>query len=158
MVARAHLAAACHGLVGAGLVVFGLRYVLADSWMSYHEEVVGLPWEAVPPPMSRLLLALIRGAGVATAAGGLALLLLLAIPWRRGERWAIHGLPLLGLAGTVPLLWITVDLAGFGAGTPWPAVASAITLLIAGWGLSFESGSARPRDRAGADGADANGA
>jgi hypothetical protein len=140
---RHRVAAVCHGLVAVGLVLFGLRYLAASSFMPYHAEVVGRSWEALDPGLQRLVLSMLRGAGAATAAGGLALGLILAIPWRRRERWALHGLPLLGLAGVLPLLAIVAGLARQGASTPWPAVAGAAILLVAGWALSLPAAEAR---------------
>lgn len=133
---RDRIALLCHALVALGLVAFGLRYLLAGSFLPYHAEVAGAPWEALGPGMQRLILAMLHGAGAAILAGGLALGLMLAIPWRRGERWARHGVPALALVGLAPLLVIALGLAGTGAATPWIPIAGASVLTMVGWGLT----------------------
>lgn len=140
---RHRIALACHSLVVVGLVAFGLRYLLSSSFLPYHAEVVGGPWETLAPGVQQLVLATLHGSGAAAVAGGFALGLLLAIPWRRGERWARHGVPALALMGLVPLLAIALELASTGAATPWLPIAGANLVTMIGWGLSL--GSAEPR-------------
>ncbi len=134
----------CHALVAFGLCVFGLRYLASSEFMTYHAEVAGTPWEALSPGLQTLILAMLRGAGSAILAGGLALGLLLAIPWRRGERWARHGVPVLALCGLVPLLLIAVALTREGADTPLLPIVGAVVLTALGWGLSLTSPGRKP--------------
>ena len=137
---RDRAALLCHTAVAVGLVGGGARYLLARQFLPYHAEVVGSSWAAVDPGLQRLILAALHGAGASIIAGGLALLLMLAIPWRRGERWARHGVPALALVGLVPLLVIALGLASAGAGTPWMLIAGANAVTVVGWGLSLGSG------------------
>ncbi|MFH1808951.1 MAG: hypothetical protein ABIJ09_09420 [Pseudomonadota bacterium] len=132
---RRRLALGCHGLVVLGLALAGLRYGLATQPMPYHLELLGRRWPEIPLPTQTLLLALLHGAGAAMFAGSLALGVLLAIPWRRGERWAGHAVPVLAAAGLAPLLVITAQLREMGARTPWWLVALAMALSLAGWAL-----------------------
>ncbi len=139
---RQRIAFTCHALVALGLALMGLRYLLARQFLGYHAEVAGQTWSQLEPGLQRLLLAMLHGSGAATLAGGLALVTLLLGPWRQGARWARHLVPLLALAGLVPLLAIVLGLARTGAAAPWPLVAAAVALSGLGWALSL--GGAEP--------------
>jgi hypothetical protein len=135
---RRRAALLCHALVALGLGLSGLRYLLASEPMPYHQHLLEQGGLAVPPSTQQLVLALVHGAGAAMLAGALALGLLVAIPWRRGERWARHAVPVLALCGLGPLFVVTLRLGALGASTPRFPVAAAVALTLLGWALGCD--------------------
>jgi len=108
----------------------GTVYTTAPRIMHYHQEVLGVSWEDVRPREQLLLLALMRGVGLCGLVAGVAMGVLLLVPFRRGERWAAWALPGLGLMTTVPPAYHAVVLAAWtGASTPWPVLPVPIALV-----------------------------
>jgi uncharacterized membrane protein len=128
---------ACHGLVVLGYLAMGTLYLLRPRFMPYHQQVAKMSWEALGTPLQTLVLALLKGSGLAMIVAAATLALLLAFPFRRNERWAVHGVAALGLLASgsllVLLLWLKET---SGAATPYPAVALAVVLHAVGWLLS----------------------
>ena len=118
-------AAACYGIVALTSVAFGALYLVRSSFMPYHREAVGRPWQDLDPRLRALLLGLMRVAGGGLVASGLALAVLLAFPFRDGLAWSRWALFLIGLAATLPSLYATVSIRlRTGARTPvWVSVA-----------------------------------
>ena len=128
----------CHLLVALGFLAVGLAYLLIPEWMPYHARAAGTSWASLDASMQVLLLAFLRGSGAAMLAGALAILVMLAIPYRRGERWARHAVAAVGLSATLPLLAVMLWLEHeTGAAPPITAVVAAIALQCVGWGLSL---------------------
>jgi hypothetical protein len=115
----------CYGIVALASVVFGLLYLVRSSFMPYHQEAVGKPWQELDPRLRALLLGLLRVVGGGQVACGLSMAILLAFPFRDGESWSRWALPLIGLAATLPTLYATVSIRRkTGAHTPvWISVA-----------------------------------
>jgi hypothetical protein len=117
-------------LVELGL---GVIYFTSAGIMPYHQEVVGVGWSELPPGARTMLTALVNAYGSAHFAVGVALSVLLLIPFRRGEawaRWAIlaAGLPVIG--GTA---YVSARLAyTTGAHMPWPGALALLALFVLG--------------------------
>jgi len=141
-----HVALGCYLLVGLSMVGIGLFYLSLQRIMPYHEQALGTAWEQLPPAHQTLLLALLHGGGSASLATGLALLILLGIPFRRLEGWSRWALLTIAAPPTLVLLHITVTLRlDRAVQTPWPLVALALILLLGGFVSSFfwEKGTAK---------------
>jgi len=108
----------------------GFRYLLASEVMPYHEEILGMAWRDLSDRTQVLLLALMRGAGAGAISVAGAMLVILAFPFRKGERWAVLAVPAIGLVGALPTLWISASLAvTTGVATPWAWVLVGSLLL-----------------------------
>jgi hypothetical protein len=108
--------------VGAGLTSLGLgaTYLLRESFMSYHAAALGRSWVELDPATRTLIKALMEVAGGGWLALGMLVLLLVAIPVRRGERWARAGVPAAILVFYVPTLLATLSVAQrTPASPPW---------------------------------------
>ncbi|MEQ8282795.1 MAG: hypothetical protein RIB53_13060 [Roseitalea porphyridii] len=100
------LAAIIYGVCGAISVVLGAIYLFRARFMPYHGTALEVDWEALDPPTQTLLLALMDVAGAGWAVTGLLVLVLVAIPFRAGERWARWTVP-----ATLALLYVPILLA-----------------------------------------------
>jgi hypothetical protein len=138
MDARSRTAAILY-LVNAGVsLLLGAVYMMRDQFMPYHADALERSWEAVEPPLQTLLSALMQVAGAGWIALGVATLVLVAIPMKRGEIWARWLIPVLLLVFYVPTLLATLEvLLGTPATPPWQgnAIACFTTVL----GLMFDA-------------------
>jgi hypothetical protein len=88
------IAFACH-LVGVLIgLIFGIVYLSRPKFMPYHAIALGQTWEAVPPNVQVLILALMRATGGGLVAVAVLTLVLLLIPFRAGEIWALWAIPI----------------------------------------------------------------
>ena len=133
MSTRIKMAFACYLLVGLAAMVIGLRYILSSQIMPYHQEVIGVNWGDLSPRMQKMFLALLHGFGMGRFLSGLSVLILLFIPFRRGEVWSRWALPVLCLPGQIAILFGALDLhLSTHASTPWPFAAFlTVTVLVA---------------------------
>lgn len=97
--------------------------------MPYHSEALGLSWTELEENMQVLIIALMRAAGGGFLATGIAMLVLLIIPWRAGDRWAIYTVPAIGLCTSLGTLYATLLVKTRTPGTP-PVILSLITLVL----------------------------
>jgi hypothetical protein len=127
----------CYGIVALSSLVSGAAYLLRWTFMPYHRQAVGLPWHELDPRMQALLLALMRGTGGGFVAAGLALAIMLALPFRDGEGWSRWALALVGAAATLPSLYATVSIRlRTGARPPVGVSAAGVGLVALGALLS----------------------
>ena len=135
----AHVAASvCYAVIALVAIVFGAAYLVRSRIMPYHEEAIGRPWAELEPRLQTLLLGLLRLAGGGMLCGGVAIAILLAIPFRDGEAWSAVAMLVIGFLTLLPSLYATIFIRSrTGARTPvWVAVAG-VGLLVAGSMLSL---------------------
>jgi hypothetical protein len=138
MDARSRTAAILY-LVNAGVsLLLGVVYVMRDEFMPYHADALERSWEAVEPPLQTLLSALMQVAGAGWIVLGIATLVLVAIPMRRGEIWARWLVPALLLVFYVPTLLATLAVLNETPATP-PWQGNAIACLTTGIGLMLDA-------------------
>ena len=127
----------CYGLVTLCSLAFGALYLVRSSFMPYHRAAVGKPWHELDPRLQALLLGLMRVAGGGLLTGGIALAILLLIPFREGEAWSRWAVPLIGFLLVLPTLYATVYIRlRTGARTPvWVSLAG-VALVALGAVLS----------------------
>jgi hypothetical protein len=131
------LAIGVYALNIAALLFFGLLYASRSEFMPYHSEAVKLPWTSVPAGTRTLLVSLINGVGFCTCGFASAMALLLIIPFRRNDLWAVLALPVLLLIVQAGLVRIARRVASeTGAHTPWKAPVAGICLTLLGALLS----------------------
>jgi hypothetical protein len=129
---------ACYALVSLVSMIFGATYLLRSRVMPYHEEALGRSWQELDRRSQALLLGFMRAAGGGQLAGGLSLAILLLIPFRAGETWALYAVPAVGLAIVLPSLYATILVrVRTQARTPVWVGAAGIGLLVAGFVLSL---------------------
>lgn len=107
-----------YGFVAFILIIFGSIYLMKNQFMPYHSEAVGFSWSDLEPNFKVLIIALMRAAGGGFLATGLAILVLLIIPWRAGNIWSIYAIPAIGLCTLSGTLYATLLVKMKTPGTP----------------------------------------
>ncbi len=101
--------------------------------MPYHAEALGRRWTEVDPALQILLKALMEVAGAGWIGIGVATLVLVAVPMRRGERWGRLLIPALFLIFYVPTLLATLAVLNqTPAAPPWYGNAIACLATLGG--------------------------
>ena len=117
---RHRVAALLYAATAFVSVVLGVIYLLRDSFMPYHAAALGKAWGELDPATQALLKALMEVAAGGWLALGALVLLLVAFPIRRGERWARLAAPAALLLFYVPTLLATLSvLHETPASPPW---------------------------------------
>jgi hypothetical protein len=128
-------------LIALASVVSGLIYTFSSQIMPYHQQVIGMKWEEVNPQFQMLFLAFLNGSGMAMFSLGLAIIILLFFPFRRGEIWSRWAIPVIYLPGSIYVLYIARNLhINTQASTPWLFLTILILIAIAGIICSIEQG------------------
>ena len=137
MSTRMKIALVCYLLVAVATVASGLLYFLASEIMPYHQQVVGMTWDKIDPRFQKMFLAFMHGTGFVSLVQGLTVIVLILIPFRKGESWARWTIPAIILTASVYLLYITLNLkSSTQASTPWQFAAVTLFLGVAGLILS----------------------
>ncbi len=143
---RSKLAAILYVMDGIISIGLGAIYLFRGSFMPYHAEALSRSWDDVEPALQSLIVALMNVAGAGWIALGVATLVLVALPVRRGERWARVLVPMLLLLFYIPTLLATLTVLRETPGSPpWFGnavaclMAVAAFLLDAPWGRQSES-------------------
>lgn len=117
---RHRVAAALYAGTALVSLVLGATYGLRDSFMPYHEVALGQSWGELEPATRVLVKALMDVAAGGWLALGALILLLVAVPIRRRERWARFAAPGALLLFYVPTLLATLSvLRQTPASPPW---------------------------------------
>ena len=117
-------------------LVLGTIYLFRPTFMPYHAVALGKEWTELDAATQVLIKALMEVAAGGWLALGALLLLLVAFPIRRGERWARWTAPGATLLFYVPTLLATLSvLQQTPASPPWHAnlfvcVASVLAFLL----------------------------
>lgn len=133
---RRRIAAWTYAAIGVVSLALGAVYLFRDSFMPYHSVALGKEWSEVGPETQVLLKALMEVAAAGWLSLGVLLLVLVAIPIRRGDRWARLAAPIAILVFYVPTLLATLSvLEQTPASPPWQGnlgncVAAVIALLL----------------------------
>ena len=125
-----------HSLVALVLILFGFIYLIRDRFMPYHSEALGLSWSDLEPNKQVLILALMRATGGGFLATGLAMFILLIIPFRAGDTWSIVAIPIISLCNFFGTLYATLLVKTRTTGNP-PVILSFIALVLTIIGLVF---------------------
>ena len=117
-------------------LVLGAIYLFRPTFMPYHAVALGKEWAELDAATQTLIKALMEVAAGGWLALGTLILLLVAFPIRRGERWARWAAPAASLLFYVPTLLATLRvLQQTPASPPWRAnlvmcVASVLAFLL----------------------------
>lgn len=128
----------CYGLSALLSMLFGIIYLVRSTFMPYHQEALGKPWQQLDQKLRVLLIGLMRTAGGGLLATGVSAAILLLIPFRAGESWSIYSIPAIGLLTAIPALYATIIIRfQTRAHTPVAASSIAVGLLVIGFILSI---------------------
>ncbi len=119
----------CYFLVGFGSFAFGVVYMTRSEFMPYHAKAIGKRWEETEPNIRLLILALMRVAGSGMVSAGFMCFIVLFIPFRNHETWAIFTLPILGLITVLTALYVTSKVKKNTPASP-PVAFSAVCLCL----------------------------
>lgn len=127
-----------YALPTVGLLLQGLLYLTTPTFMPYHAEALGVAWEELSSSYQGFVLGVIRGMGAGSFSVSLALLLILFIPFRRGERWAFWTVPLIGITFTCLTAFAayTIDVRT-PASTPWRPTCGLAAVYAVGAVISY---------------------
>lgn len=130
---RHRIAAFLYAVVAVVSLVLGAIYLFRGSFMPYHAAALGKDWSELDPATQTLLKALMEVAAGGWLALGTLVLLLVAFPIRRGERWARLAAPASLLLFYVPTLLATLRvLQETPASPPWLFNAVACLCVVVG--------------------------
>lgn len=116
---------------------FGIAYLACSTIMPYHHQAIGIDWEDLGPGLQVMLINFVNFAGAGFITGSLSCLIMLLIPFRRGELWAKWAIPLLLIVFNVFCLYVSATVsAETGASTPWPLSIVTIIVLLAAYIVS----------------------
>lgn len=90
----------CYALATLVLAGFAIASLTRDEFMPYHREALGKPWGEVDARVQALLIGLMRGAGGLALATAVALVMILAVPFRDGQPWATFALAAIAFAAS----------------------------------------------------------
>src|ERR671916_3380733 len=85
-----------------GLLLQGLLDVTTPRFMSYHADALGTTWEELPANYQGFVLGVLKAMGAGSVAVTVALLIMILIPFRRGQAWARWAVPVVGVLFTPP--------------------------------------------------------
>jgi hypothetical protein len=125
-----------YGCVALVSILFGLIYLIRNQFMLYHSEALSLSWSELEEKMQVLILALMRAAGGGFLATGLAISVLLIIPFRAGDTWSIYTIPAISLCTSIGTLYATLLVKIKTPGTP-PVTLSFLALALTMIGFIF---------------------
>ena len=126
-----------YGVTIVASLLIGLLYASRSQIMPYHLDALETSWEGLEPSYQVLLRALLNGGGFYGVANSLFMLVLLLIPFRKGEAWAGYSIGLIGLVGALPLTYIVYLVKTHTAGNPPLIVMIVLVLLMIAGLLSF---------------------
>ena len=126
----------------ASVLIFttgGLAYLFSRELMSYHLEVLDVGWSDLNARSQIMLLSFLKGTGLAALVPGIAMGILLFVPFQRGDAWARWAITVIGLMTLLPATYIAATLASAtGASIPWPLLLVPVFLLLLAFILSGE--------------------
>ena len=107
----------------------GFVYFFSQQMMPYHAQVIGKNWAELDRGIQLIILALMKVVGAGDITTGFTGLILLLIPFRRGERWANWTLFLVPIVfgGLCFFVTFKVSLAT-NITTPWPLMLMTMVL------------------------------
>ncbi len=116
---------------------FGVLLLFCKTILPYHKKVLNVTWEELGPGLQALLQCFIKIAAGGFLVTGLAVLILLIIPFRQGEQWAHWAIPLSGIVFFGFSLYCAArqDIKTHVA-TPWPVNVLVLIMNIVAFILS----------------------
>jgi len=129
------------GLIAAAALISiasGLRFLLADEYLTYHAVITGKSWSLLDVGLQTLILAMMKAMGAGYIASGIATLWLL-LPIGRDASWGRWAVLTVMLANWVPVLYVATWARTVvpSAQTPVAGTAGILALTLVGVALLF---------------------
>ncbi len=119
-------------------VIFGFRYLFCNTMMPYHQQAIGMKWEELGPGLQLFMNSSIKIIASTFFIVGFTSIILLMIPFKKGERWAKWLIPFISFVflGFISYASINISLQTH-ASTPWPVsvtalVSTSVAFLLSG--------------------------
>jgi hypothetical protein len=123
--------------IAAGAV--GFVYFFSTKMMPYHAQVIGKNWAELDRGIQLIILALMQVFGAGAITVGIICLVVLFIPFRRGERWANWTLFLAAIVYSGLGFFVTFKVyLTTNVSTPWPL--NIILMVLGLLGFLFSMG------------------
>ena len=118
--------------IAAGAV--GFIYFFSSKMMPYHAQIIGKNWAELDRGIQLLILALMNSGGAGVITLMFILLVVLFIPFRRGENWANWTLLLAGIIFGGLFFFVTFKVyLATNAPSPWPLGLAGMVLGLLGF-------------------------
>jgi hypothetical protein len=122
--------------IAAGAV--GAVYFFSSKMMPYHTQIIGKNWAELDRGIQILILALMNIGGACVITLMFIMLVVLFIPFRRGERWANWTLFLVGIVFGGLFFFVTFKVyLATNASSPWPLGIAGMVLGLLGFLFSL---------------------
>lgn len=116
----------------------GLSFELRTEFFSFHSDVIETAWNDVDAQSQILYLGMMRTEGAGYLASGVALAILLYIPFRKYEKWSYWAMTVIGTVEHLPTLLATYHVSSVtNASPPWLLSLLLILSLFLALGLSI---------------------
>ena len=116
---------------------FGIVYLACPTVMPYHHQAIGTDWNDLGPDLQVMLANFVNFAGAGFITGSLSCLIMLLIPFRRGEFWAKRAIPLVLMVFNAFCLYVSATVAAkTEASPPWPLSIVVIVFLLVAYIVS----------------------
>ena len=135
---KAFFASLLYLLPTLGLLGQGILYLTTQRFMPYHRDALGVEWNELSNSHQGFIIGVIRGMGAGSTSISIAMILLLLIPFRRGERWSYWAIPFLGILFSLLTAYAayTIDVRT-PASTPWLATCGLASVYLLGAIVSY---------------------
>ena len=132
------LALFCFSFNAVGLFLFGLIYTFSSELLPFHLAAISTSWDELPPVFQVLYLGMMKTEGAGFLSSAVAIVFLLAIPFRRGERWSAWAILAIGVVEHFPgVIGAMTTSQLTPASSPWQLSLLGMSLLGLGLVLSL---------------------
>jgi hypothetical protein len=117
----------------------GLIYLFSTEFLPYHQESIGVALSDLSPNFQVLFLAFLKATGAGMVCVGIAMLIILFIPFRRGDSWARWAISAIGILYYLLATYISLMVLLKTPGKPpWFINVFGIILLVLAFFLAAE--------------------
>ena len=130
----------CYGFNALGLVMFGLIYTFSPEFLPFHSDAISKSWDELTTSSQILYLGMMRTEGAGFMSSGLAIAILLAIPFKKREVWSYWAMTVIGSVEHIPSMIGAMNTSQLTpASSPWQLNLLGLVLLFVGLVLSLSS-------------------
>ena len=146
---RQKIAFACMLIAALIPMLFAIIDVMSVQLAPYQQVAAGVRWAEVPPKLQDLFLTMSHLSGINLIGFSLGLLVLVLVPFRRGEGWADWAILVVEIPVALPAAYVLYNAASkTGAAFPWFGPLINLVLVIVGFLLSTNRRAQQVRSQA----------